>query len=130
MRPSRAIALTRPPFTARAFTPTRFDTATEKARFANCLCRFVETDFQPTLFTNKLYTRLSLCFGHIAHHNRAGFSSAFFESLAGKVAFLEQTLRYPCWGDPAWTHCDVERAVQRRVRACTLLPLYRARLAN
>jgi hypothetical protein len=122
--------LTRPHFTEDAFRATKFDTAADKAWFANALCRFIETDFKPTLFTRKLHTRLSMCFGHIAHHSLDGFSAEFFERLRGKVAFLEQTLGYPCRGDPEWTYCDVERAIQARLRACNLLPLYRARLAS
>ena len=40
-----------------------------------------------------------------------GFWGVFFEKLPGKIRFLERTVRWPCHGDPAFTYCDVERAI-------------------
>lgn len=60
-------ALTRPFFTDADFTATKWDSAVEKAAFANALCRFMCADFKESLFTQKLYRRLALTFGHIAH---------------------------------------------------------------
>jgi hypothetical protein len=118
-------ALVRPTFTAADFTATKWDTGEDKAKFANGLCRFIAADFKQTLFTEKIYRRLAMTFGHIAHFNRFGFLAEFFEDPRGKVAFLEQTLMWcPC-GDPAWTYSDVERAVLKRLRACDLLAAYR-----
>ena len=119
-------ALVRPAFEAAQFTATKWTTADENAAFANTLCRFIAGDCQPTLFTDKLYRRLSMYFGHIAHTNRHGFIAEYFEDLRGKVAFIEQTLMWVPCGDPAWTFCDVERAVQQRLRACDVLGAYRA----
>lgn len=124
-----ASALTRPLFTDQDFTATKFSSAAEKAGFANTLLRFIETDFRPTLFTQRLYSRLSMCFGHIAHTNQLGFSETFFDDLQGKVAFLEQTLAWRCYGQPDYTYCDVEHAIQSRLHACGLLAVYRARHA-
>ena len=118
-------ALVRPVFTAADFTATKWDTGQDKAKFANDLCRVMAADFQTTMFTEKMYRRLAMTFGHIAHSSRHGFLTEFFEDLRGKVAFLEQTLMWlPC-GDPAWTYSDVERAVLQRLRACDLLTAYR-----
>lgn len=50
------------------FTPTKWNTAEEKADFGNKLLHFMLTGFLAGRFTEKLYTRLSMCFGHIAHY--------------------------------------------------------------
>ena len=120
-----AKALTRPPFAASDFTPTGHADGEAKSKFANNLSRFISTDFRSTLFTKSLYTRLSMCFGHIAHYNRGQFYAGFFTDLRGKVAFLEQTLAWPCYGMPDYTFCDVERAIQTRLRRSEVLPYYR-----
>ncbi len=121
-----ASALTRPLFTDQDFTATKFSSAAEKAGFANTLLRFIETDFRPTLFTRRLYSRLSMCFGHVAHTNQLGFRDTFFDDLHGKVAFLEQTLAWHCHGQPDYTYCDVERATQARLRMRSARDLSRA----
>ena len=54
-----------------------------------------------------------------------GFFEHFFHDLQGKVAFLEETLLWRPCGDPTYTFCDVERAVQARLRTCNLLAAYR-----
>jgi hypothetical protein len=68
MTPTPAGALTRPTFSPCDFIATQWNSADEKAWFANILCRFIESDFRRTLWTRRLYRRLSLCFGHIAHY--------------------------------------------------------------
>ena len=103
-------------FTAEQFTPTKFDTAEDKAKFANHFVRFVESDFKSTLFPKWFYTRLSMTFGHIAHYNQSGFYSEFFESTMDKVRFLEQTRLAGCYGSPEHTYCDVERVIVKWVR--------------
>jgi hypothetical protein len=108
------------------FTPTKWDSAGDKATFANALARFIASDFRLSLFTEKLYSRLHNCFGHIAYTDRGGFISEFFETNAGKIDFLDQTMRHPCYGDPAFTYSDVERGMIARLRACGILPFYRA----
>jgi hypothetical protein len=46
------------------------------------------------------------------------------------VRFLEQTLLHPCYGDPAWTYSDVERALQAWLMADGTLERYRQTLAE
>jgi len=99
-------------FTANQFTPTKFDTAEDKAKFANQFVKFVASGFKQSLFTKAFYRRLSMTFGHIAHYNQYGFWDVFFSNTRTKLTFIEQTLRHPCYGDAAWTYCDVERALQ------------------
>jgi hypothetical protein len=116
--------LLRPPFSADEFTATKWDTADAKAQFANKLGKFIAADFKEGLFTNAIYSRLSNCFGHIAHYSRNGFFETFFQTLPGKIDFLEQTLQWPCFGDTTHTFCDVERAVQARLHKFGLLDAY------
>ena len=112
------------------FTPTKWDTAQDKVRFAQQFVRFVQSDFAAKHFTDRFYRRLSSTFGHIAHYNRAGFWEVFFTTTADKVRFLEQTLQHPCYGDPAWTYSDVERALQQWLQAAGALERYRQKLAE
>lgn len=112
------------------FTATKWDTAQDKAAFAKQFVQFVQSDFAAQHFTDKFYRRLSNTFGHIAHYNRGGFWAEFFTTTADKVRFLEQTLQWPCYGDPAWTYSDVERALQEWLRADGVLDQYRQRLAE
>jgi len=102
-------------FLAHEFTPTKFRTADEKAKFANHFFRFVDSNFAANLFTQKFYERLSNTFGHIAHCSKAGFYEEFFCNAADQLRFLEVIAKWPCHGDPAWTFSDVERAIQKEV---------------
>lgn len=99
------------PFTADQFTPTKFSTAEDKAKFANHFVRFVEGGYKWSVFPKWFYNRLSMCFGHIAHYNRLGFYETFFLDNATIADFKRATMG-TIYGDPAWTHSDVERALQ------------------
>jgi hypothetical protein len=116
-------------FTADQFTPTRWEDAEEKARFARRFIRLVESDFAERDFPQALYRRLSSCFGHIAHYNRRGFYEEFFTATEGKVRFLRMTLAHSCCGDPAFTYSDVERALQSWLHQNGVLARYERRLA-
>ena len=52
-------ALTNPAFTAAEFSPTQWDSAEDKAKFANALMKFIAGDFPRQSFTKSLYRRLS-----------------------------------------------------------------------
>lgn len=117
-------------FSPSQFTPTKWQTAKDKAAFANRFVRFVKSDFAANHFTDQFYQRLSNTFGNIAHYNRGGFWDTFFTTTADKVRFLERTLQHPCYGDPAWTYSDVERALQAWLRADETLERYRQRLVE
>ena len=114
----------------RAIRPTQWSTAEDKAKFANALMKFIAHEFPRQGFTKSLYHRLSNTFGHIAHTNLDGFYCAFFERDADKVVFLDQTLSWPHLGDPTYTFSDVERAVQRRLRASNVIDVFRMREAD
>jgi len=131
MLPSTVVrALTTPAFEPDHFTATQWSTAEDKVKFANALMKFIADEFPRQSFSKSLYQRLSNTFGHIAHYNQNGFYSVFFERDADKLAFLDQTLRWPCYGDPTYTFCDVERAVQRRLRAANVIEVFRMREAD
>src|SRR5271166_239045 len=123
-------ALTTPAFKPDQFIATQWSTAEDKAKFANALMKFIAHEFPRHSFSKALYQRLSNTFGHIAHYNKDGYYSVFFERDADKVVFLDQTLGWPCYGDPTYTLCDVERAVQRRLRAANVIEVFRMREAD
>jgi hypothetical protein len=118
------------PFLASDFTATKFSTAADKAEFGNHLLRFIELEWAVALFTKSLYNRLSMCFGHIAHYNRAQFYEEWFSSLAAQVQFLKHILRFPCYGDPEYTFSDVEKAIQRELIDRNYLTAYELRSAE
>jgi hypothetical protein len=117
-------------FNTDQFTPTKFDTAADKAWFANQFVKFVESGFEQHHFTDRFYRRLSNTFSHIAHFNRLGFWETFFATTEGKVRFLEITQRHPCFGDPAWTYSDAERILQSWLAVDGTLAKWRERLAG
>ena len=126
MLPAATIrALTAPTFTAAEFAPTQWDSAEDKAKFANALMKFIANEFPWQSFTKAFYLRLSNTFGHIAHGTLDGFYGAFFERDLDKVLFLEQTLSWPPFGDPTFTFSDVERAVKRRLHAAKVIDIFR-----
>lgn len=112
-----------PPLTAHDFTSTKFHSAEEKAWFANALLKFLADDCPKSAFTDRLYRLLHNSFGHIAHYDKNGFFQNFFLDPNGKVEFLEQTLQWPCYGQPDFTFCDVERIIQQRISTANLLTI-------
>ena len=102
-------------FTASDFVPTKWSTAEEKAVFGNNLLHFMLTGFLAERFTEKLYRRLSMCFGHAAHFDRQGFAETWFDSPESIASFVNHLMQWPCHGDPSYTFSDVERAIQREV---------------
>jgi hypothetical protein len=107
--------LTTPAFVDADFVPTHWDSAEQKAKFANALLTFVAQDFPRSKFHESFYRRLSNTFGHIANYDSAGFYGRFFLTAADKLEFLEQCVTWPCQGDPTYTYSDVERAVAARL---------------
>ena len=118
------------PFLPSEFVPTKFSTEQDKAGFGNSLFHFIESEWALTLFIKSFYNRLSMCFGHIAHVDRMGFYETWFISDAERLRFLRHTLDWPCWGDPEFTFCDVERAIQQEIRNRNYLARYELRAAE
>lgn len=94
------------------FTPTKFSTVQDKARFYDHLVGFIEKDFTRDRFHQWFYQVLSNCFGHIAHYNSCGFYEKWFSTTDDKIMFLENIMDHTCCGDPKFTFSDVERKVQ------------------
>jgi hypothetical protein len=122
-------ALTTPAFVAADFIPTRWDSAEQKVKFANALLTFVAQDFPRSKFHESFYRRLSNTFGHIANHDSAGFYMRFFLTAADKLGFLEQSVTWPCHGDPTYTYSDVERAVAARLRKSQIVAILGSQIA-
>ena len=116
-------------FTASQFTPTKYSTAEDKAKFANHFVRFVEQDFKPTLFPNWFYSRLSNCFGHIAHYSREGFYGTWFAGDCRQRDFLRRALKHPSYGSPEFTYSDVERELRRWIAVSGKLAQLDAKIA-
>ena len=110
-----------PIFKAEQFTATKWEDAAQKAKFANQFVAFVLSGFSPTKFPQWFYVRLSMCFMHIAHYNRWGFYNTFFTTYDGMGEFIKQTGDFPCYGDPAYTYSDVERALQEWINTAGIV---------
>lgn len=123
-------ALRDPAPDAKDFTPTRFQPAENKSWFAVHYLRFISSDCPRHQFTLRFYRQLMHCHGHIAHYDLFGFWTEFFTSTAGKIEFLEQTLAWPCYGQPNVTWSDVEGEIIARLRRVNLLDIYRQRLTT
>lgn len=117
-----------PPLRAAGFTATAFHDAAAKATFGNQLLAFIAEDFPRRRFTQSFYRVLCQHFGMIAHYDVHGFWAEYFTTTADKLRFLEALVAHPCWGDPAFTFSDLERAVIRRLRDAGLVARFRATL--
>jgi hypothetical protein len=117
-------------FTPDRFIATKWESADRKVAFVRQFIRFVQSDFAKSRFPKTFYQRLSMTFGHIAHFNRHGFFDTFFSTTEGNLRFLRVTLAHPCYGDPAFTYSDVERALQRWLIQNGILAKYEQLLAE
>jgi hypothetical protein len=117
-------------FRRERFTETKFSTAEDKARFCRQFAAFVRSDFNRAKFPKWFYTRLSMTFGHIAHYDIEGFWATFFTSAADKAQFIDLALRWPCYGDLAYTYADAERAIQEWLKADGALERWRRSAAE
>jgi hypothetical protein len=83
-----------------------------------------------SLFQEFLQPPFDVLFTHNAHYDAAGFYATWFTSDADRLRFLLHTLAWPCWGDPEFTFCDVERAIQQEIRKRNYLARYELRAAE
>jgi hypothetical protein len=74
-------------FLASDFVATKFSTAADKAHFGNLLLHFIDSGWKQTIFTEKFYSRLSMCFGHIAHY----VVFAIMQSLNAHIASIHHS---------------------------------------
>lgn len=94
-------------------SPTQWETVTSKVKFGNQFVKFFKSGFSRTQFPKWFYTRLSMCFGMIAHYDQNGFYKTFFTDDVDKADFVRQILNYPCYGSPAFTYSDIEKQIQQ-----------------
>lgn len=118
------------PFSANQFTPTKWDTSEDKAKFANQFLSFVESGFAQSKFPKWFYKRLSMTFGHIAHYDQGGFFAEFFQTTGDKLRFLRQCSQHSCFGDPTYTYSDVERALRDWMGRVSAVSMYEKMLRN
>ena len=116
------------PFQAEQFTPTKCDTAQDKALWANRMASWVRRGFPPEGWTKGLYTLLrSHLYGHIAHYNKEGFYAEWFADIHRQLAWLTFA-REGGWlgyvGDPRATWSDVEEALSAWIREQGLVETY------
>jgi hypothetical protein len=97
------------------FTPTKWSTAQDKQKFRDSLIKFIQSDFNENKFTKKLYTRLSVCFGHIAHTSQSGFYYTWFSTKTQQDKWINHIKRASAIGDPEWTYSDVEKEIKKFV---------------
>lgn len=94
------------------FTATAHHPIEDKQKFFKHFIRFVNSGYNENLFHKWFYVQLSFMFGHIAHYNKAGFYSEKFATLEAREDFWQNIKTWRCYGDPAFTYCDVEKTIQ------------------
>ena len=98
------------------YTPTKFNTAQDKAQFEVKLKKFIMDGCKEEKFTKVIYKRLALMFSHIAHYDKYGFYEVWFSNPARRVEWLERTENLNIYGDPAHTWSDVEKSIQQWIK--------------
>jgi len=99
-------------FTADQFTPTAWDTAEDKAKFANFFVSFIDAGCPAIRFQKRFYDRLMNTHGHIAHYDRGGFFDVWFATPEKIAKFIGYWIEQPACGSPEYTFSDVERELQ------------------
>ncbi len=115
-------------FNASDYTATKFSTAEDKAAFGNSLIHFIASGFVKTLFTEKLYNRLSMTFQMIAHYDRHQYWEEYFVDTESQLRFLRQLAQSPCYGSPEFTFSDLESDVKQYILRNGFVPMYEAKL--
>lgn len=130
MKPPKTVAAFQKPLLQGAdFKATKFDTADDKANFGNQLLAFIAEDFPERRFTEAFYRQLAMRFGMIAWYDKHGFWAEYFTRLPDKLRFVEEIVGHPCYGQPEYTFCDVERVVIVRLRTAEIVDRLRAAAA-
>lgn len=117
------------PFSAEQFTPTRFDSAADKAKWANAMARWAQKGFPEQGFTKNLYYHLyQHMYGHIAHYNQWGFFGEWFANDQKCLSWLLHAAKSQAYGDPAHTWSDVALAFTAWVKQSGLIELYQQKV--
>lgn len=107
------MAKKQPHFTASQFTATQFDSAENKAKWANAMATWIEAGFPAQRWTHNLYHHLyQHMYGHIAHYDSAGFFAVWFSDRGRQLQWLQHATQGAIYGDPAYTWSDVEHVLR------------------
>ena len=106
------------------FTATQWESAEQKAKFANQFIDFILSGYKATKFPKWFYNRLSMCFGFIAHYNRGGFYDTYFTNDSNVHNFLNSIIDFNCCGDPEFTYSDVEKELRLWVIGKTSIDMW------
>jgi hypothetical protein len=117
-------ALTIPAFTAAEFAPTQWDSAEDKAKFANALMKFIAHEFPRQSFTKPFYRRLSNTFGPHRAPQPGWLLHRLLRTRRGQGRLPRADLELH-FGDPTFTFSDVERAVKRQLLAAKVIDIFR-----
>jgi len=118
------------PFCAEQFTATQWDSARDKATWANAMAAWVARGFPVNGWRRGLYDPLHVhLYGHIAHYNQQGFYAEWFGDVHCQLRWLQFAASGGAFvggvGDPAFTWSDVELAWSTWVRESGLIDHYR-----
>jgi hypothetical protein len=96
-----------------AFRDAEFMSAREKALVLKAWVRFLKNGLRGEDFSDRLYKHLTLHCSFIAHYNRAGFYTTYFENGEDTTRFLSQfDKRGECrsveYGGSWWLNGDYE----------------------
>jgi hypothetical protein len=122
-------------FSPEQFIPTKYDTAEEKAKWANAMSSWIQEGFPKSGWTSNLYYHLyQHMYNHIAHSNAHGFWCEWFSTLPQQVDWLDYARRGGASGirsgDPSASWCDVEEAFTTWLRTSGIVEQYRTTLAQ
>lgn len=120
------------PFTADRFTSTEYDSAEEKAKWANAMVNFIEKGFREQDFTRRVYTGLYVhLYGHIAHYNQQGFYDEWFSTDKSRLAWFLHAVNNTPKGSPRnWLWDDVEIAFAEWIFESGLIGEYSERIVK
>ncbi len=92
------------------FRDTKFMSAGEKDQAMRHWDRFVRSGFDRECFTDRLYNHLIQHCSFIAHYDRNGFYSVYFEDKKNTIRFIDQftTGKSAEYGYDLWLHGDYD----------------------
>lgn len=118
-------------FIAEQFTATAYDSAEDKAKWANAMASWILRGFPENGWREGLYYHLyQHMYCHIAHFNRHGFYATWFADIYRQLDWLRYAASggpMGCLGDPTHTWSDVERAFQSWIRVNRLIASWEAK---
>lgn len=96
-------------FDSGLFTPTKWKTAEEKAKWCTRMVNFILSDFDKSKFQKGMYNQLMHMYMHIAHYNIEGFYETWFSRWDQRYRWCLNAQNHPRYGSPEHTWCDAEQ---------------------